>query len=161
RRDANPREPSSRRKPAGPIESKTARSLGAKRARPPEPKPARRLEPAISRSALSDSRTGDLPAPQRELQLRELQLRELQLGEWPVVEARAGDHPSIYQWLLAVFHAPSREEFHAEQDDPTYEPVNRMLVKRGPRIISHAQLLDRTMVFGSLRLPVSQLAWLG
>ncbi|HEV2968874.1 MAG TPA: GNAT family N-acetyltransferase [Pirellulales bacterium] len=80
---------------------------------------------------------------------------------WQVVEARAGDHPSIYQWLLAVFHAPTREEFHAEQDDPTYEPVNRLLVKRGSRIVSHAQLIDRTMLFGSLRLPIDQVAWLG
>ena len=145
RRDANPSGPPSR-KAAGPAESKTARSLGSKRARRPEPQPARRPEPAISRAALGDARPVDFPAPQRESQ---------------VVEARAGDHPSIYQWLLAVFHAPSREEFYAEQDDPTYEPVNRLLVKRGPRIVSHAQLLDRTMHFGSLRLPVSQLAWLG
>lgn len=81
--------------------------------------------------------------------------------DWQVVPARAGDHPSIYQWLLAVFHGPSREEFHAEHDDPTYDPANRLLIKRGSRIISHAQLLKRTMNFGPLRLPVSQLCWPG
>ena len=80
---------------------------------------------------------------------------------WNAVEARAGDHPSIYQWLLAVFHGPSRQEFHAEQDDPTYEPRNRLLVKRGSRIVSHAQIVRRTMLFGSLQLPVDQLTWVG
>jgi GNAT superfamily N-acetyltransferase len=81
--------------------------------------------------------------------------------DWQVDAARAGDHPSIYQWLLAVFHAPSREEYHAEHDDPTYEPANRLLIKRGSRIISHAQVIKRTMNFGPLPLPVSQLCWLG
>ena len=80
---------------------------------------------------------------------------------WNAVEARAGDHPSIYQWLLAVFHCPSRQEFHAEQDDPTYEPRNRLLVKRGSRIVSHAQIVGRTMLFGALQLPVDQLTWVG
>ncbi|HKD35862.1 MAG TPA: GNAT family N-acetyltransferase [Pirellulales bacterium] len=83
------------------------------------------------------------------------------LCEWEVGPARAGDHPSIYQWLLAVFHAPSREEFHAEHDDPSYEPANRLLIKRGSRIISHAQISKRMMNFGPLQLPVSQLSWLG
>jgi GNAT superfamily N-acetyltransferase len=81
--------------------------------------------------------------------------------DWNVVEARAGDHPSIYQWLLAVFHAPSRQEFHAQHDDPTYEPRNRLLVKRGTRLVSHAQIVRRTMLFGPLQLPVDQLAWVG
>jgi len=80
---------------------------------------------------------------------------------WNAVEARAGDHPSIYQWLLAVFHGPSRQEFHAEQDDPTYEPRNRLLVKRGSRTVSHAQIVGRTMLFGALQLPVDQLTWVG
>ncbi len=80
---------------------------------------------------------------------------------WSVVEARAGDHPSIYQWLLAVFHGPSRQEYHAEHDDPTYEPRNRLLVKRGTRLVSHGQIVRRMMQFGSLQLPVDQLAWVG
>ena len=48
-----------------------------------------------------------------------------------VVLGRAGDHPDIYQLLLAVFQGPSREEFSASQDDPNYEPANRLLVKQG------------------------------
>ena len=144
----------SRRESQGTVVTKAGRServengstFGLRPARPSKPAPAKRPEPKISRAALHDAHPVDSHSPQH---------------VWEPVEGRAGDHPSIYQWLLSVFHAPSREEFHAEQDDPTYEPVNRLLVKRGQRIVSHAQLLDRTMLFGGLRLPVSQLAWLG
>jgi predicted acetyltransferase len=75
--------------------------------------------------------------------------------------ARAGDHPEIYQFLLAVFQAPSREEFHAVQDEPSYDPAQRLLVKREGRIAAHMQLLHRTMCFGQSRLPVAQVQWLG
>jgi GNAT superfamily N-acetyltransferase len=120
-------------------------------------------------SVASRGRDGSLIAPSATSGADQLSARSLATHssqsttprEWQVVEARAGDHPSIYQWLLAVFHAPTREEFHAEQDDPTYEPINRLLVKSGSRIVSHAHLIDRTMLFGSLRLPIDQVAWLG
>ncbi len=78
-----------------------------------------------------------------------------------VAVGRAGDHPAVYQFLLAVFHGPSREEFHAGHDEPTYEPLNRLLIKRGSRVVSHIQLLKRTANFGPLQLAVDQAAWLG
>src|ERR1700676_4510897 len=81
-------------------------------------------------------------------------------GTVRVDRGRAGDHSDIYQMLLAVFHGPSREEFHAAQDDPAYEPGNRLLVKRTGRCVAHLQLVPRTILFGSLRLPADQLAWL-
>jgi predicted acetyltransferase len=74
---------------------------------------------------------------------------------------RAGDHPEIYQFLLAVFQGPSREEYHAEQDEPTYDPAQRLLVKREGRIASHCRLSNRTMCFGDARFSVAQLSWLG
>jgi len=77
-----------------------------------------------------------------------------------VVVGRAGDHPDIYQLLLAVFQGPSREEFYATQDDPTYEPANRLLLRQGGRLVSHLQLIRRSMGFGPLRLPVDRVAWL-
>lgn len=77
-----------------------------------------------------------------------------------VLVGRAGDHPDVYQLLLAVFQGPSREEFHASQDDPTYEPSNRLLVRQGGRLVSHVLLNRRTMNFGPLRLPVDRVAWL-
>jgi predicted acetyltransferase len=75
--------------------------------------------------------------------------------------ARAGDHPDIYHWMLAVFHGPSRNEFHASQDQPQYEPNNRLLLRAGRRIVSHVQTVARTVQFGDLKFPVDQLAWLG
>ncbi len=81
-------------------------------------------------------------------------------GSVRVDRGRAGDHSDIYQLLLAVFHGPSREEFHAAQDDPAYEPANRLLIKRSGRCVAHVQLVPRTMLFGSLKLPADQLAWL-
>ncbi|MEX2141472.1 MAG: GNAT family N-acetyltransferase [Pirellulales bacterium] len=78
-----------------------------------------------------------------------------------LVSARAGDHPEIYQFLLAVFQAPSREEFHAVQDEPTYDPAQRLLIKREGRIAAHLQLSHRKMWFGGLQLPIAQLQWVG
>lgn len=124
------------------------------------PSDDRRRTGGLTRSAADLVRPRG-PKPVRSNDARPSSVAAPPLRDWQAVEARAGDHPSIYQLLLAVFHAPSREEFHAEQDDPRYDPSNRLLVKQGSRIISHAQLLDRTMQFGPLQLPVSQLAWLG
>jgi predicted acetyltransferase len=78
-----------------------------------------------------------------------------------IVAARAGDHPDIYQFLLEVFQSPSREEFYAVQDDPTYEPGRRLLVKQDGRIAAHVQLSHRSMCFGGLQIPITQLDWLG
>jgi len=77
-----------------------------------------------------------------------------------VTPARVGDHVDIYQLLLAVFQGPSRQEFQAAQDDPLYEPTDRLLVKRGERVLSHLHLTKRTMHFGSLRLPIASVQWL-
>jgi predicted acetyltransferase len=78
-----------------------------------------------------------------------------------LVPARAGDHPEIYQFLLAVFQGPSREEFHAVQDEPAYDPGQRLLLKREGRIAAHMQLSHHRMYFGDMRLPISQIHWLG
>lgn len=77
-----------------------------------------------------------------------------------VTAAGAGDHAAVYQLLLSVFHAPSPDGFHAWLDDPFYEPRNRLLVKRGERIVSHVRLTERVAYFGSLQIPVAGLGWL-
>src|SRR5262249_56219795 len=82
-------------------------------------------------------------------------------GQVRLVWGRSGDHASIYHMLLAVFQGPSRDEFHAQTEDPFYEPSDRLLVKRGFRVLAHLQLTRRTMEFGSLRLPVAGVHWLG
>jgi predicted acetyltransferase len=83
------------------------------------------------------------------------------VGQARVVTGRSGDHASAYHMLLAVFQGPSRDEFLAQTEDPFYEPSDRLLVKRGFRVLAHLQLTRRTMEFGSLRLPVAGVHWLG
>jgi len=78
-----------------------------------------------------------------------------------VVPASAADHPSIYNFLTAVFQAPTRGEFRASLDDPRYQPLDRLVVKRGAEIVAHAHVTRRAMQFGPLRLPVAGLDWLG
>jgi predicted acetyltransferase len=82
-------------------------------------------------------------------------------GEARLVLGRSGDHAAVYHALLAIFQGPSRDEFHAQAEDPFYEPTNRLLVKRGYRVLSHLQLTHRTMRFGSLACPVAGFHWLG
>jgi GNAT superfamily N-acetyltransferase len=74
---------------------------------------------------------------------------------------RSGDHASVYHMLLAVFQGPSREEFFHQTEDPFYEPQDRLLVKRGFRVISHTHLIRRAMRFGETSIPVGGLQWLG
>ncbi len=120
-----------------------------------------RQSPSIDRRRTGGLARPDEPKPARRRSALRVAAAPLERPAWEVCDARAGDHPSIYQWLLAVFHGPSRDEFHAEQDDPTYQPANRMLIKRGSRIVSHAQLLARTMNFGSVEVPAACLTWFG
>jgi predicted acetyltransferase len=82
-------------------------------------------------------------------------------GEVRLVAGRSGDHASVYHMLLAVFQGPSRDEFHLQAEDPFYEPSDRLLVKRGFRVISHLHLTHRSMLFGGLTLPVTGFHWLG
>lgn len=77
---------------------------------------------------------------------------------WRVVNATAGDHPMIHQFLVSVFHKPSPVEFQAQLEEPTYEPSDRLLIKDGNRIVAHARLLNREMRYGQLILPVSIVA---
>ncbi len=77
-------------------------------------------------------------------------------GRMPRVRvAGAGDHPSTHQLLVSVFQEPSAAEFYAQQEDPLYEPSDRLVVKSGHQIISHLRLTQREMLFGELVLPVA------
>lgn len=77
-----------------------------------------------------------------------------------LVVANSGDHAAIFQFLTAVFQAPSHDDFTASLDDPFYEPSDRLLVKLGHRILSHLLLNRRTLQFQSQRMPVSVVSWL-
>jgi len=78
-----------------------------------------------------------------------------------VVPAGPGDYPGIYHLLAAVFQGPSRSEFRASLEDPHYHPHDRLLVKRGQKIVAHVLVTRRVMQFGPLQLPVAGLDWLG
>ncbi|HEY2882504.1 MAG TPA: GNAT family N-acetyltransferase [Pirellulales bacterium] len=82
-------------------------------------------------------------------------------GEIRLTIGRSGDHASVYHMLLAVFQNPSREEFHAQSEDPFYEPSDRLLVKRSYRVLSHVHLIRRNMRFGAVTLPMAGFQWLG
>lgn len=78
-----------------------------------------------------------------------------------IVPARPGDHPAVFPFLTSVFQGPSHDAFQSSLDDPYYEPRDRLLVKHEDRIVAHLQIVKRVMQFGSLRLPVAMLRWLG
>ena len=61
----------------------------------------------------------------------------------------AGDHPAAHQLLSSVFHGPSSTEFHAQIEDPGYEPVDRLLIKLGDRVAAHVRTKRHTLQFGS------------
>src|SRR5262245_10974938 len=67
--------------------------------------------------------------------------------------ARTGDHPLIHELLVSVFHGPSLGEFHAQLDEPGYEPIDRLIVKDGEEIAAHLRLARQTIQAGSATLP--------
>jgi predicted N-acetyltransferase YhbS len=70
--------------------------------------------------------------------------------------ARTGDHPSIHDFLLSVFHGPTAAEFQAQLDEPGYEPIDRLLVKHGDEIVAHLRLARQTIQLGAATLPVAR-----
>ena len=71
------------------------------------------------------------------------------------------DHEAVYQTLLHVFHGPDRESFLGALSDPAYGPDQRLLVKVDGRVASHVHLTERQIRFGSARLPMNGVMWVG
>jgi len=101
---------------------------------------------------------GVLSLPSAEPAERRMGRRRVRL---PVMPAAGGDHAAIFYFLQGVFQGPSRGEFRAALDDPLYEPHDRLLIRRGSRIVAHAHLAHRVMQFGPLQIPTAGLGWLG
>ena len=116
------------------------RSTGGDQTAPPAPRLSDQLRVNVDRDVFSESAVP---------------------GEIRLVQGRSGDHASVYHMLLAVFQGPSRDEFHLQAEDPFYEPSDRLLVKRGFRVISHLHVTHRSMLFGRLTLPIAGIHWLG
>jgi predicted N-acetyltransferase YhbS len=70
--------------------------------------------------------------------------------------ARTGDHPLIHELLVSVFHGPSLAEFHAQLDEPGYEPIDRLIVKDGEEIAAHLRLARQTIQAGCTTLPAAR-----
>jgi len=70
------------------------------------------------------------------------------------VTGTAGDHKLVYGLLRAANRAPSYESFLAWLDEPSYEPLNRLLVKRGSNLVAHCQVFDRIAWFHGAKIPV-------
>ena len=78
--------------------------------------------------------------------------------DWPTIECgAAGDHPSVQAFLTSLFHRPSSAEFQAQVDEPQYEPSDRLLLKRGSRLVAHLRISKREMRFGDLALPTAEI----
>jgi len=71
-----------------------------------------------------------------------------------LVTGNAGDHKLIHALLRAANQAPSYEDFLTLLDEPTYEPTDRLLVKRGGQIVAHVQVLDRVAWFDVVQVPI-------
>jgi predicted N-acetyltransferase YhbS len=70
-----------------------------------------------------------------------------------IIPATHADHGPIYCFLAEVFGGLDPAEFRAERDDPFYQPLDRLLLRRGGRIIGHVHLTHRVMQFGSVQVP--------
>jgi predicted N-acetyltransferase YhbS len=77
-----------------------------------------------------------------------------------ILQATGADHPAISCFLADIFAAAGRAEFRAALEDPGYRPDDRLMLRRGGRIIAHVHLTRRTLQFGSLALPTAGLGWL-
>jgi predicted N-acetyltransferase YhbS len=58
----------------------------------------------------------------------------------------------IHRLLMSVFHGPSASEFHAQLDEPGYEPADRLVVKDGEQVAAHLRLARQTIQLGEATL---------
>jgi predicted N-acetyltransferase YhbS len=70
-----------------------------------------------------------------------------------LLPARAGDHLPIHRLLLEAFHGPSAAEFHAQLDEPGYDPTDRLVVKVGETVAAHVRTSRRQVRVGACVLP--------
>jgi predicted acetyltransferase len=77
----------------------------------------------------------------------------VEYGSEEVEFGNVGDHVLVEELLRACGRAPSPEGFSAWLDEPSYEPADRLLIRRQGRILAHAQLLFRLTSFGGVKVP--------
>lgn len=72
-----------------------------------------------------------------------------------LVTGHAADHRLIYELLKTCPLAPSADSFSASLEEPSYEPTDRLLVKRGTQILGHVQIIHRSAWFHGVKLPIA------
>lgn len=72
-----------------------------------------------------------------------------------LVAGHAADHRLIYELLRTSPLAPNPDAFSSSLDEPSYEPTDRLLAKRGTQLLGHVQLLHRSAWFQGTRIPVA------
>jgi len=72
-----------------------------------------------------------------------------------LVAGHAADHRLIYELLRTSPLAPSADSFSSSLEDPSYEPTDRLLVKRGTQLLGHVQLVHRCAWFHGVKLPIT------
>jgi len=75
----------------------------------------------------------------------------------PIRRASAGDHAAIACFLGEVFGPAAAAGLRGAAQHPCYEPRDRLLLRRGGRIIGHVHLTRRLMQFGRRKIPVAGL----
>jgi predicted acetyltransferase len=126
--------------------TRTARSVARVSSSLPKSKrPAPRSAPNAVRSVQTAQRT-ELAAPPTPATTPRLRL----------AAAKTGDHPLIHALLVSVFHGPSSSEFHAQLDEPGYQPSDRLIVKDGDQIAAHLRLARQTIRLGPVSLPAAR-----
>jgi predicted acetyltransferase len=74
-----------------------------------------------------------------------------------VIPCTASEHIALRSFLTEVFGLSYPTKFQAALEDPSYEPCDRLLLRRQGTIIAHAHITRRNMQFGALSLPVAGL----
>jgi len=74
-----------------------------------------------------------------------------------IVAANAGDHPLILQLLVQARQRSLAEDFQSHLDAPTYQPSDRLLLRRNGQIIGHIQLARQIGWFQKQRYPHTKL----
>ena len=69
-----------------------------------------------------------------------------------VLEANAGDHSMIFQYLKTTLPHVTEPDFEYILDSPNYDPKNRFLIRDGSEILGHVRLESRTIQFGAAKI---------
>ena len=69
----------------------------------------------------------------------------------------AGDQPLVQQLFIQCYQVPLAEDFQSRLDEPTYEPSDRLLLRRGENLLGHVQVSKLIGWFQGQRYSVARL----